>query len=234
MQKDSLILQYLPIVRKAAVQLRGMAGSLLQEEDLVDQGVIALMECLERYDESRGAKFETYAFLRVRGAMIDYIRSQDWVPHRARNFQKKVDEACAMISNEKMREADAQEVADYLDIPVEKVENHIQYMNHAAVLSFENVLQDMTGLVAKGELEAEDVSTKPEESLFYKELREQLAAAIDSLGEKERLVISLYYYEELKYSEIAEILGIGQSRVCQIHTKAIGKLNASMEEYMKG
>ena len=139
-----------------------------------------------------------------------------------------------MISNEKMREADAQEVADYLDIPVEKVENHIQYMNHAAVLSFENVLQDMTGLVAKGELEAEDVSTKPEESLFYKELREQLAAAIDSLGEKERLVISLYYYEELKYSEIAEILGIGQSRVCQIHTKAIGKLKASMEEYMKG
>ena len=88
--------------------------------------------------------------------------------------------------------------------------------------------------IAKGELEATDVDTKPEESLFYKELREQLAAAIDSLGEKERLVISLYYYEELKYSEIAEILGIGQSRVCQIHTKAIGKLKASMEEYMKG
>lgn len=234
MQKDELILQYLPIVRKAAVQLRTMAGSLLQEEDLVDQGVIALMECMERYDESRGAKFETYAFLRVRGAMIDYIRSQDWVPHRARNFQKKVEEASAMLSHERMREPDAKEVADYLDLPVEKVEHHIQYMNHAAVLSFENVLQDMTGLVAKGELEAEDVSTKPEESLFYKELHQQLTEAVDSLGEKERLVISLYYYEELKYSEIAEVLGIGQSRVCQIHTKAIGKLKASMEEYMKG
>lgn len=232
--RDRLILQYLPIVRKAAVQLRGMAGSLLQEEDLVDQGVIALMECLDRYDDSRGAKFETYAFLRVRGAMIDYIRSQDWVPHRARNFQKKVEEASSMLSHERMREPDAKEVADYLDIPVEKVESHIQYMGHAAVLSFENVLQDMTGLVAKGELEAEDVSSKPEESLFYKELQQQLAEAVDSLGEKERIVISLYYYEELKYSEIAEVLGIGQSRVCQIHTKAIGKLKASMEEYMKG
>ena len=232
--RDRLILQHLPIVRKAAMQLRGIAGSLLEEEDLVDQGVLALMECLDRYDDSKGAKFETYAFLRVRGAMIDYIRSQDWVPHRARNFQKKLEEARTMLSHEKMREPEAREVAEYLEIPVEKVENHIQYMNHAAVLSFENVLQDMTGLVAKGELESESISTKPEESLFYKELHQQLSRAVDSLGEKERLVISLYYYEELKYSEIAEVLGIGQSRVCQIHTKAIKKLKASLEEYMKG
>lgn len=232
--RDQLILQYLPIVRKAAAQLQGIAGSLLEEEDLVDQGVLALMECLDRYDDSRGAKFETYAFLRVRGTMIDYIRSQDWVPHRARNFQKKVEEASSLLSHEWMREPDAGEVAEYLEIPVEKVENHIRYMNHSAILSFENVLQDMTGLVARGALESDSICSKPEESLFYKELHQQLTEAVDSLGERERLVISLYYYEELKYSEIAGILGIGQSRVCQIHTKAIGKLKASLEEYMKG
>lgn len=232
--RNRLILHYLPIVRSAAVQLRPMAGSILQEEDLVDQGVLALMDCVERYDESHGAKFETYAFLRVRGSMIDYIRSQDWVPHRTRNFQKKVEEAYSMLAHDKMREPDVEEVAAYLGLPVEKVESHIKYMNHAALLSFENVLQDMTGVIAKGELESADRGGKPEESLFYRELQQTLADAIDSLGEKERLVVSLYYYEELKYSEIAQVMGIGQSRVCQIHTKAIGKLKGRMEEYVRG
>ena len=232
--RNRLIMHYLPIVRSAAVQLRSMAGSLLEQEELIDQGVLALIECLERYDPDRGARFETFAFMRVRGAMIDYIRSQDWVPHRARSFQKKVDEAYSMLSHEKMREPDADEVAGFLDIPVEKVENHLKYMNHAAILSFEAVLQDMTGVIAKGELEATDVDTKPEESLFYKELQRTLAEAVEALGDKERLVVSLYYYEELKYSEIAEVMGIGQSRVCQIHTKAIKKLKNSLEEYVRG
>lgn len=232
--RNELIIHYLPIVRSAAVQLRGMAGSILQQEDLVDQGVIALMDCIERYDESRGAKFETYAFLRVRGSMIDYIRSQDWVPHRARSFQKKVDEACAALSHQWMREPEAKEVADYMGVPVETVENHMRYMNHASLLSFENVLQDMTGLVAKEELESGEISGKPEESLSYKEMQRALADAVNALGEKERLVIALYYCEELKYTEIGEVLGIGQSRVSQIHTKAIGKLKDSMEKYMRG
>lgn len=87
--RNKLIVHFLPIVRSAAAQLRGMSGSSTEEEDLIDQGVLALMECLDRYDVSKGAQFETYAFIRVRGAMIDYIRSQDWVPHRARSFQKR-------------------------------------------------------------------------------------------------------------------------------------------------
>jgi len=232
--RNKLIVHFLPIVRSAAAQLRGMAGSFTEEEDLIDQGVLALMECLDRYDASKGAQFETYAFIRVRGAMIDYIRSQDWVPHRARSFQKKVDEAYSMLAHEKMREPEADEVADFLDIPVEKVEKHLTYMNHAAVLSFEAVLQDMTGVIAKDELEATDIGTKPEESLFYRDLQRTLAEAMEALGDKERLVVSLYYYEELKYSEIAEIMGIGQSRVCQIHTKAMKKLKSSLEEYVRG
>ena len=232
--RNRLIMHYLPIVRSAAVQLRSMAGSLLEQEELIDQGVLALIECLERYDPDRGARFETFAFMRVRGAMIDYIRSQDWVPHRARSFQKKVDEAYSMLAHEKMREPEADEVADFLDIPVEKVEKHLTYMNHAAVLSFEAVLQDMTGVIAKDELETTDIGTKPEESLFYRDLHRTLAEAVEALGDKERLVVSLYYYEELKYSEIAEIMGIGQSRVCQIHTKAMKKLKSSLEEYVRG
>lgn len=232
--RDSLIVQYLPLVRSAAVQLRNMAGTLLEQEDLVSQGVLALMDCLERYDPSKGAKFETYAFLRIRGSMIDYIRSQDWVPHRARNFQKQVDEAALELASRNMREPDAEEVAEYLGLPAEKVEKHMKYMNHAAVLSFEATLQDMTGIFAKDELEAEGLEGKPEESLSHKELLQVLTEAVESLGEKERLVITLYYYEELKYAEIAKVLGIGQSRVCQIHTRAVMKLKEQMEAYMRG
>ena len=110
--RNKLVLHYLPIVRSAAVQLRTMAGSLLEQEDLTDQGVLALMECLDRYDPGKGARFETYAFVRVRGAMIDYIRSQDWEPHRARNFQKKVDEAFSILSHEKMGEPDVKDGDD--------------------------------------------------------------------------------------------------------------------------
>ncbi len=232
--RNQLILLYLPIVRSAAVHLRGMAGSLTEEEDLIGQGVLALMECLDRYDPARGAQFETFAYTRVRGSMIDYIRSQDWVPHRARSFQKRVDEAYSLLAHEKLREPDVEEIAGYLDMPVEKVEDHMAYMNRAAVLSFETVLQDMTGAIAKRELEAQDSSTKPEDSLYYKEFQEMLAKAVDALGEKERLVVTLYYFEELKYSEIAQVMDVGQSRICQIHTKAMKKLKDSLEEYVRG
>lgn len=224
--RNRLVLLYLPIVRSAAVHLRGMAGSLTEEEDLIGQGVLALMECLDRYDPERGAGFGTYAYTRVRGAMIDYIRSQDWVPHRARSFQKRVEEACSLLAHEKLREPDVEELAAYLELPVQKVEDHLAYMNRAAVLSFETVLQEMAG--------AADPSARPEESLYYKEFQETLARAVAALGEKERLVVTLYYFQELKYTEIAQVMEVGRSRVCQIHTRAMKKLKDSLEEYMRG
>lgn len=232
--RNELTMHFLYIVKSAAAQMRGIASSYAQEEDLINQGVLALMDCLERYDKSKGAKFETYAFMRVRGALIDFVRKQDWVPHRARNFNKKIEEAYSCLSNEKMREPDMDEIADYLDLPREKVESHMQYMNHSVVISLESMLEDITGIVLRTEPENRNDSYKPEESLFYKEICGALAHSIESLGEKERLVVTLYYYEELKYSEIAEILEISESRVCQIHTKAITKLKADLDEYVRG
>lgn len=99
--REKLINEYIHLVRSAAVQMRGMASGYAQEEDLVNQGVLALMDCLERYDETRGAKFETFAFLRVRGSLIDFVRSQDWVPHRARSLQRHIEEAFRQLANEK-------------------------------------------------------------------------------------------------------------------------------------
>ncbi len=232
--RNELTMHFLYIVKSAAAQMRGIASSYAQEEDLINQGVLALMDCLERYDKGKGAKFETYAFMRVRGALIDFVRKQDWVPHRARNFNKKIEEAYVSLSNQKMREPDVDEIAGYLDLPKEKVESHMQYMNHSVVISLEAMLEDVTGTVLRAEPENKNDSYKPEESLFYKEICGALTRSIESLSEKERLVVTLYYYEELKYLEIAEILEISESRVCQIHTKAITKLKADLDEYVRG
>lgn len=232
--RNELTMSTLYIVRSAAAQMRAVASGYAQEEDLINQGVLALMDCMDRYDETKGARFETYAYIRVRGALIDFVRKQDWVPHRARNFNKKIEEASAFLANRDMREPDVEEIARYMEIPKEKVESHIQYMNHSSIISLESMLEDITGSALRAEPENRNDSYKPEESLFYKEICRTLTRSIESLGEKERLVVTLYYYEELKYSEIAEVLEISESRVCQIHTKAITKLKADLDEYVRG
>ena len=177
---------------------------------------------------------ETFAFLRIRGSLIDFVRNQDWVPHRARSLQRHIEEAFRQLANEKMWEPDAAEVAAYMGLPTEKIESHLQYMDRASILSFEGMMQDAQENASRMEPESPDLSLRPEESYCRQELTEVLARAVEGLTEKERLVITLYYYEELKYSEIAEVMGIGQSRVCQIHTKAIRKLKSSLEDYMRG
>ena len=182
--RNELTMSCIYIVRSAASQMRGIASGYAQEEDLINQGVLALMDCMDRYDKTKGAKFETYAYMRVRGALIDFIRKQDWVPHRARNFNKKIEEAYASLSNRNMREPDVEEIASYLDIPPEKVESHLQYMNHSVVISLESMLEDITGTILRAEPENRNDSYKPEESLYYKEICRTLTTSIESLKEK--------------------------------------------------
>lgn len=231
--RNCLVLHYLYIVRSAAVHLRGVSSGVTQEEDLLNQGVLALMECMERFDKMRGAKFETFAFMRVRGALIDYIRKQDWVPHRVRHMSRQIDEAYRILSNQTMREPSMEEIAGYMDIPQEKLDSCMKDMNHSSILSFEGILEDVTGYAARMEPETEDILLKPEDSLLKNEIEEILVQGIEELNPKEQMVITLYYYEELKYAEIARVLDIGESRVCQIHTKAICKLKYKLEEYMR-
>lgn len=232
--RNELLMDYIYLVRRAAVQLRGVLTSSVQEEDLVNQGAIALMECIDRYDCTRGAKFETYAYMRVRGALIDYIRRQDWVPHRTRRLGRQIDEAYMILANEKMREPSVEEIAEYLNLPKGKLDQNIKAMDHSIILSFENVLQELAEYAAKAEPVGQNIKAGPEESFFMKETKRVLTEAIGELSDKERLVVTLYYYEELKYAQIADIMDISESRVCQIHTKAILKLKIQLEKIMKG
>lgn len=168
--RNRLVLSYLYIVRSAAVQLRGAAANSGQEEDLLNQGVLALMECMERFDASKGAKFETYAYIRVRGAMIDYIRKQDFIPHRTRNMGKKINEAYMQLANETMREPTLEELSEYLKLDAGKLNQYMKDINNSAVLSFEGMLNEVTGMAVKQELPMTDMDLKPEESFMKQEL----------------------------------------------------------------
>lgn len=232
--RNERLLSYLSIVRSAAAQMRGILPGSVAEEDLINQGVLALMECMEKYDETKGAKFETYAFLRVRGALIDYIRRQDWVPHQARHLDRQVQKAYMELANKTMSEPTMGEIADHMGLPVEKLEKNRKDMNNSVVLSFESVLQDMSCYAERDMQSMGDTASVPEEQCLEKELKQALADAIRELPEKERLVVTLYYYEELKYADIAHVLEVGESRVSQIHSSALRRLKQSLEQYKRG
>ncbi|MBU3840958.1 MAG: FliA/WhiG family RNA polymerase sigma factor [Candidatus Ruminococcus intestinipullorum] len=232
--RNEILMDALPIVQRVAALLRGIMRSTLEEEDLIHQGVLSLMECMDRYDISKGAKFETYAFIRIRGALIDYVRKQDWIPHQTRSLHKQIEQASAVLMEQNHEEPDEEAIAQYLNLPVEKIYQNQAVMHRSTLLSFENVLQDFSDKSLYMEPESKDDSLSPEASMFQKEIRQVLAKAIDGLTEKERLVVALYYYEELKYSQIAEVMEIGESRVSQLHAKAIRKLKQELEEYRKG
>ena len=230
--RNELILRYQYIARTVAQQMRGITSGYAEVEDIVNQGVLTLIDCVERYDPEKEAKFETYAFLRVRGAIIDFVRKQDWRPRRVRKNAKDVAAAYDRLSNELMREPTDKEISKHLGITEKELQRHYVEQSRALVLSFENLLEN----AAQAEVlqSTGDVEEHPEQNLFKKELERELADAIDSLTERERLVVSLYYYENLKLAEIAEVLGVSESRVSQIHAKAINKMTTIMDKYMKG
>lgn len=231
--RNELVMHYSYIAKTVAIRLRGVFQNYAQTEDIVNQGIIALIDCIEKYDPDRGTKFESYAFMRVRGAVIDFVRKQDWLPRRLRVTAKTISATHEKLCNELMREPTVQEIADDLGMPVSALEKHYSEISNSVMLSFEGLIQNVNQM---GELleNSMDEESMPESKVFRDELRETLRDAIDGLSERERMVISLYYYEHLKLSDISGILGVSDQRVSQIISKAVLKLRYKLEKYMKG
>lgn len=231
--RNELVMHYSYIARTVAVQLRGISANYAQMEDIVNQGIITLIDCVEKFDPGKGIKFEAYAFMRVKGAVIDFIRKQDWLPRRVRQMAKNITAAHDKLCNELMREPTEQELADYLGIPVQTLTKYYGEISNSIMLSFEGLIQNVNQM---GEVLSDyaDENSGVENNVFRQELHDVFKEAIDSLSERERLVVSLYYYEHLKLSDISKILGVSDQRVSQINSKAILKLRKRLEEYMKG
>ena len=229
--RNKLVMNFAAIPKTAAMQLRGLTASYAQVEDMVNQGMITLIDCIDKFDFSKGIKFEAYAFMRVRGSIIDLVRKQDWVPRRVRMNSKEISSVYNALCHELQREPTKEEIAEKMNISVNKLDHYNSEISNAVAFSFEELIQNMSqmGDVLESTL-SEDLT--PEKKVIKTELREMLKKSIDVLSERERLVVTLYYYEELTLSEIAEVLNVSLQRVSQINSKAIMKLRSNMSDYI--
>lgn len=228
--RNELVLKYTGVVRKIVLRFRGSYNNFGQLDDMVNQGIIALIDAVEKYDMDMGNKFETFASIKIRGAIIDFMRKQDWVPRNQRSLAKELDEVFEKLYCEYGREPAQSEIAQQMDISVENLEKVMGQRHNSILLSYEEVVYESVEKATHiGTRDSDDNS--PEGELLYSELRSKLGEAIEDLNERERQVVSLYYYESLKLKEIATILGISESRVSQIHSAAIIKMKYKLNSY---
>lgn len=227
--RNEIVLKNLGLVRSCALSLRNMYIKFGDVDDVVNEGVIALMEAIESYDPDKGAKFETYATLKIRGAIIDFVRGQDWIPRSVRKFARDLDNANSSLYNQYNRMPTTAELSEYMEMSEDKLLKCMAEASTTVTLSFEELLYE-----DNFENHPASAGEATDSAVLREECRRVIAEAIDSLKEKEKQVITLYYFKSMKYSDIAKVLGISESRVCQINTKATLTLKALLEPYIKG
>ncbi len=220
--KEQIITEYAGLVKLVAGRLNMYLGNNVEYEDLVGYGVFGLIDAIDKYNFDKGVKFETYASLRIRGAILDNIRRMDWIPRSLRKKQKQIDHATTKLENIFGRPATDEEIAKELEISHEE---YVKWMNQTKLLT----LTSLEEYIEQGsELRIEPMNnsryTQPERVVEKHELREILTHVIENLLENEKRVIMFYYYEELTLKEISHILGVSESRISQIHTKALKKM----------
>lgn len=225
---DDLLCKHAPLVKRIAYHLLSRLPPSVQMDDLVQAGMIGLLEASRNYDATQGASFETYAGIRIRGAMLDEIRKGDWAPRSLHRKVREIAKAVAAIEAETGRDANDGEVAKRIGLSLDEYHRTLQDATGYRVFSFEELPageESMTETIGdRIRMPSEEV----EDDLF----RAALANAIDSLPERERLVMSLYYREELNLRETGAVLGVSESRVCQIHAQALVRLKARMEDWI--
>jgi RNA polymerase sigma factor for flagellar operon FliA len=220
---DALVVQHAPLVKRIAYHLAGRLPKSVQPADLIQAGMIGLIEAARNYDPSQGASFETYAGIRIRGAMLDEVRRGDWTPRSVHRKAREMAQAICRIENAKGAEAKDSEIAQALGLPLAEYHQMLQDIAGQRILSFEDVALDEEALA-----DGSEAAQGPVDGLEDEERRAAMAEAIAALPERERLVLSLYYDDELNLREIGAALGVTESRVCQIHSQALVRLRARL------
>lgn len=226
-EADVLVARHAELVKRIAYHLAGRLPPQVEVEDLVQAGMLGLLEAAAHFTSDRGASFETYAGIRIRGAMLDALRKLDWAPRSVHRKARAAAQALREVENELGGEADESKVAARLGVPVAEYQRIVRDAAACRLLS----LEDMTtpdGVVV--EVPA-DPSADPFADVTDDAMRDALVAAIDRLPERERLVMSLYYEQELNLKEIGAVLGVTESRVCQLHGQALGRLRTKLADW---
>ena len=225
--REEIVNQHAPLVKRIAYHLMSRLPPCVQADDLIQAGMMGLLEAARNYDATQGASFETYAGIRIRGAMLDEIRKNDWAPRSVHRKARRVAEAFRKIENINGRDARDSEVAQALEISLEEYHQMLQDASGYLVLSFEDMGMDDEAVAAQ----FADRSSGVLEGLQRDDFKKNLREAITGLPERERLVMALYYDEELNLREIGAVLGVSESRVSQIHSQALIRLQARLSQW---
>ncbi|RUR30989.1 RNA polymerase sigma factor FliA [Vreelandella andesensis] len=221
-KQSELLTQYMPLVRRQALTLQVRLPASIELDDLIQAGMVGLLEALGRFDATQGATFATFASQRIRGAMMDELRTRDWLPRSVRRSARAVDDAVRRLEQQLGRPPEESEIARDLEMPLSEYQQLLNDTNSGQLLPFEE-------LVAEGaEPAKEDASTLPFDQLLDQQQRQSLIDAIDALPEREKLLMALYYQEELNLKEVGAVLGVTESRVSQLHSQAISRLRARL------
>ncbi|MDD3765741.1 MAG: FliA/WhiG family RNA polymerase sigma factor [Eubacteriales bacterium] len=223
--RNHILLSYLGLVKNIAWRLVPTYKNHLEFDDLYSLGVLGLMDAIEKYDVEKNIKFETYASLRIKGAIIDQIRKQDWIPRNLRQKIKMVEDAYSTLENRDGKAPSDKEMAQYLGISTLEVKKIITESYTYQVISMDEQLMD---IMNKDELISKE--TSPEQDYENKELKKELAEIIDRLTPNEKMVISLYYFDELNQKEISNVMNLSESRVSQLHSRALIKIKSHISK----
>lgn len=228
--REQIILEYASLVKVVAGRLSMYLGYNVEYDDLVGYGIFGLIDAIDKFDAAKDVKFETYASLRIRGSILDQIRKMDWIPRTVRQKQKKLDEAIRQIEMRTGKNASDEEIAQEIGISDDELLNWQSQLKVTNVVSLNEYVEQGSEPV----MDARNNShfAQPEEKIQENELKKVLKDTLKLLTEKERKVIELYYYEELTLKEISKVLEVSESRVSQLHTKALLKMRKKMGNYM--
>jgi RNA polymerase sigma factor for flagellar operon FliA len=226
---DERVMQHAPLVKRIAYHLLNRLPDSVQVDDLIQAGMLGLLEAIKNYDASQGASFDTYAGIRIRGSMLDEVRRSDWTPRSVHKKSRMVSDAIRVIENKTGHEAKDTEVAEYLGIALDEYNHILQDSSSCRVFSVEELAEDGDHYLDVTLAQDEGLA----EGLTRQSFEQALANAIKGLPERERLVISLYYDEELNLREIGEVLNVSESRVSQISTQAVLRLRSRLADWTR-
>lgn len=231
-ERDELIVSHLPLVKYLVKRIAVNLPSYLDEDDLISVAVIGLITSAERFEPSRGVRFKTFAEQRIKGTIYDELRSQDWFSRSVREKYKRLEKTIMALSHKLGRDPNGEEIAETLGMEMEEYYEMLAEVHSYAFMSLDESWQDDEGnTVSLLDLIEDSSACNAQNHLIKKQLVESMGSAIDALPEKERLVVTLYYYEELNLKEIGEILGLTESRISQLHSQAIMRLRSKLKQH---
>lgn len=228
--KKELVLRYVHIVKNVAIKMRGVYNNMSQIDDIVNEGVIVLMSSIDKFDVNKNIKFESFISKRIRGLVIDIARKNDWVPRSVRKMSKDIDKASNELFSKLGRTPTDEEMAEHLSVSVEKYNDILGDTNLMNVLSFEMLLEEASSGLPRSQIVSTNLEYMPEYYLDSVELKKEIKMGLESLREKERLVVSLHYVQGLNMKEIAGVLGVSEPRISQLHSNALRKLKVYLND----